>query len=123
MKAFYLTLGILFFVVGAIGALVPGLPTTVFMLLALWAFARSSQRFHDWLYYHRVFGPPLQRWHRHHVISPRAKLLAVVTMACSLCYLLLFTETALWLKAGTTLLIAYAAWFILSKPSAPPVAE
>ena len=69
MKAFYLTLGILFFVLGAIGALVPGLPTTVFMLLALWAFARSSQRFHDWLYYHRVFGPPLQRWHRHDTVA------------------------------------------------------
>jgi hypothetical protein len=41
------------------------------MLVALWAFARSSRRFHDWLYSHRVFGPPLRRWHEERVISWR----------------------------------------------------
>jgi hypothetical protein len=116
-------LGFVFFALGAIGVVVPGLPTTVFMLLALWAFARSSERFHDWLYHHPLFGPPLQEWHRYHVIPLRAKLLAVTMMAASLIYLVFFTTTGTWLKAATALVMAYGAWYILSKPSVRPVAE
>ena len=123
MKAFYLLLGFLFFILGAIGTVVPGLPTTVFMLLALWAFARSSDRFHSWLYHHPLFGPPLQEWHRYHVIPLRAKVLAVSMMAGSLVYLVFFTAIALWVKWATALVMLYGAWFILSKPSARPVTE
>lgn len=116
-------LGFVFFGLGLIGVLLPGLPTTVFMLLALWAFARSSERFHDWLYHHRLFGPPLQAWHTYRVIPLRAKVLAVTMMAGSLVYLLFFTRMYLWLKAVVLLAMLYGAWFILSKPSVRPAAE
>jgi uncharacterized membrane protein YbaN (DUF454 family) len=123
MRAVYLVLGFVFFALGAIGAVVPGLPTTVFMLLALWAFARSSPRFHAWLYHHRLFGPSLQEWHQYHVIPVRAKLLAVTMMTGSLAYLVFFTESGTWLKAATALVMVYGAWYILSKPSTRPIAE
>lgn len=123
MKAVYFSLGLIFFTLGALGTVVPGLPTTVFMLLALWAFARSSERLHDWLYHHRLFGPPLQEWHQYRVIPRRAKLLAVTMMAGSLTYLVFFTATGVWLKTTTALVMAYGAWYILNKPSARPVAE
>jgi len=113
-------LGWCFFGLGAVGAVVPGLPTTPFMLLALWAFSKSSQRFHDWLYAHRVFGPPLQQWRSHRVIPARAKLLAVATMAVSLVYLAIFTDVNVWIKASIALLMLYGAVFILSKPSRVP---
>jgi len=117
MKPVYFLLGWCFFGVGAIGAVVPGLPTTPFMLLALWAFAKSSRRFHDWLYHHRLFGPPLQQWQAHRVIPLKAKVLALVTMAASLTYLTLFTEVSPWIKGGTAIVMLYGAAFILSKPS------
>src|SRR3546814_9486288 len=60
------------------------MPTTVFLLIALWAFARGSPRFHTWLYTHPRFGPPLQAWDRHGVIRPGAKVVAIVAMAASL---------------------------------------
>lgn len=123
MRAFYLLLGMVFFLLGAIGVVVPGLPTTVFMLLALWAFARSSDRFHSWLYHHPLFGPPLQEWHRYRVIPKRAKVLAIGMMAASLVYLVFFTGTGIWLKVATALIMLYGAWYILSKPSARPVTE
>ena len=91
MRSLYFLLGWCFFGLGAVGTVVPGLPTTPFMLLALWAFSKSSQRFHDWLYSHRVFGPPLQQYRTHRVIPGKAKLLAVATMAVSLGYLVFFT--------------------------------
>jgi uncharacterized membrane protein YbaN (DUF454 family) len=120
MRPVYFLLGWCFFGLGAVGVVVPGLPTTPFMLLALWAFSKSSQRFHDWLYAHRLFGPPLQQWRSHRVIPRKAKLLAVVTMAVSFVYLAFFTELTGWLKALIGLVMLYGAAFILSKPSQVP---
>jgi hypothetical protein len=113
-------LGWCFFGLGAVGTVVPGLPTTPFMLLALWAFSKSSQRFHDWLYAHRVFGPPLRQWRSHRVIPGTAKLLAIATMTVSFVYLAFFTGISVWIKAFTALVMLYGAVFILSKPSRVP---
>jgi uncharacterized membrane protein YbaN (DUF454 family) len=82
----YLVAGWIFFALGAVGLLLPVVPTTPFMLLALWAFSNSSQRFHDWLYHHRVFGPPLQRWRRERVIPWWTKAIALGSMAASTLY-------------------------------------
>lgn len=123
MRTFYFILGTCFFSLGAVGTVVPGLPTTPFMLLALWAFSRSSRRFHDWLYNHRLFGPPLQQWHQYRVIPRKAKLLSVSMMIASLVYLFAFTEVNLWIKLFTLLVMAYGAYYILSKPSARSAAD
>ena len=123
MRPLYFLLGWCFFGLGAVGTVVPGLPTTPFMLLALWAFSKSSQRFHDWLYTHRLFGPPLQQWRIHRVIPGKAKLLAVVTMAVSLVYLVFFTGISVWLKVLTALVMLFGAAFILSKPSRAPASK
>ena len=56
-RALFLVLGILFFATGVIGVFLPVLPTTPFMLLALWAFSNSSQRFHDYIWNHKRYGP------------------------------------------------------------------
>lgn len=124
MRPLYFLLGSCCFGLGAVGAVLPGLPTTPFMLLALWAFSKSSQRFHDWLYNNALFGPPLQQWHAHRVIPGRAKLLAVATMAASFIYLVFFTGVSIWLKASVALVMLYGAGFILTRPSAArPSAE
>ena len=120
MRTVYFLLGCGFFGLGAVGTVVPGLPTTPFMLLALWAFSKSSRRLHDWLYAHPVFGPPLQRWRNHRVIPIRAKLLAVVTMAASFAYLAFFATINVWIKVSIALVMLYGATFILSKPSQVP---
>lgn len=117
MRIFYFTLGWVFFSLGAVGVLVPVLPTTPFMILALWAFAKSSMRFHQWLYNHRFFGPPLQQWEQYRIIPRAAKIMAISVMSLSLGYLLLFTSAVLWLKICTALLMFYGAFFILTKPS------
>lgn len=113
-------LGCLFFLLGFVGAFVPVLPTTPLMLLALWCFSRSSQRFHDWLYGHRIFGPPLQQWHQHRVIPRPAKVVAAVVMLLSLGYLHGFSTTPVWVRILVTAVIAIGLWFILTRPAAPP---
>lgn len=72
--------------VGAVGVVVPGLPTTGPLLLALACFARGSDRLHAWLLNHPVFGPPLRRWQEHRAITVRGKVVAVTMMLGSLAY-------------------------------------
>ncbi|MCD2513886.1 YbaN family protein [Comamonas endophytica] len=66
---------------GIAGVFIPGLPTTVFILLAGWAAARSSERLHLWLWQHRLFGPMLQDWAAGGRVGRRAKWSASAAMA------------------------------------------
>lgn len=119
-KALYFMVGCLLFIVGFIGIFVPVLPTTVFMILALWMFSKSSQRFHDWLYYHKLFGPSLQRWSQYRVIPISAKVIAITTMSVSFLYISIFVVLPVWLYLTTGLGMLTVAWYIISKPSHIP---
>ena len=120
MKPFYFTLGWTFFGIGFAGAFLPVLPTTPFMLVSLWCFSRSSPRFHDWLYSHKFFGPPLQQWSEHRVIPRSAKIVAVFFMTTGLIYIYYFADLPLWVTLLTLAIILYGCWFILTKPSTVP---
>lgn len=76
----YRVFGILALVLGAIGALVPILPTTPFVLLAAFFFSRSSPRLHRWLRQNRWFGGGLRDWEDHRVIRMPAKFIATITL-------------------------------------------
>ena len=78
-------IGWLAVVLGTLGVVLPVLPTTPFILLAAWCFARSSPRFHAWLLYRSWFGSYLRFWQKHHAmprgVKPRAILLILLTFA------------------------------------------
>lgn len=116
----YLGLGWFFFGLGVLGAFLPVLPTTPFMILALWAFTNSSERLRAWLYHHRVFGPPLQRWSEHRVIPVSAKMASIGAMAASFAWMYFYSGMPwLWL-AVVAALMAYGAFYVLTKPSRAP---
>ena len=117
----YLVIGWFFFGLGLLGAFLPVLPTTPLMLVALWAFSRSSERLQTWLYAHRVFGPPLRQWHDHRVISRGAKLTAIGAMAATMACLIFLTSTSIPILAATAGLMLIGAGYILTKPSRIPV--
>jgi uncharacterized membrane protein YbaN (DUF454 family) len=79
----YLLLGWCCIALGAAGAFLPLLPTTVFLLVAAWAFGHSSERWHRWLHEHRHFGPLLASWERHRAMPRQAKVAALITLATS----------------------------------------
>ncbi len=68
---------------GILGVFVPGLPTTVFILIAAYAASRGSERLHRYLVGHPRFGPMIRDWHRHRAVSRRAKWAATWTMLAS----------------------------------------
>ena len=67
----YVSLGI-----GLVAIVIPGLPTTEFILLAAWAATKSSPRLSAWLENHRLFGPILFNWRNGKIIARRAKVSA-----------------------------------------------
>ncbi len=111
-----LALGWLFVGLGVIGAFLPVMPTTPFMLVALWCFAKSSKRFHAWLFNHPLFGPPLQQWENHGVIPLYAKAIAIGSMVVSLVYVIGFTDTAWRYIAMMAASCSAGALFILTRP-------
>ncbi|WP_064742123.1 YbaN family protein [Inquilinus limosus] len=111
--------GTLCVVAGIIGLFVPLWPTTIFMILALWAFARSSPRLHNWLLTHRRFGPPLQAWERHGAIPPWAKLLAVVSLGASLALVVIAVHSRI-VVGIVAALFAVLILYILTRPNAAP---
>lgn len=119
LRGFYLILGFAFVGLGAVGVVLPGLPTTPFMLLAAWMFSKSSPRFHAWLWHHRTFGPYVRDWEQHRVIPLRAKILSSSIMAASVAMMVIGRMP--WIGTLLTgLLCAAGALFIWRCPSQPP---
>lgn len=118
-----LALGWLCVALGIAGLFLPVMPTTVFLLIAAWAFSRSSHRFHRWLYDHPRLGRTVRDWHAHRVIPFRAKLLAVAMMAASVTVLAVFVEAHWALPVAVGLLLAAIAAYIVSRPSAVPAEQ
>jgi hypothetical protein len=113
----FLALAWVSFALGVVGILLPIVPTTPFMLVALWAFSRSSRRFHDWLYHHRLFGPPLQRWRRERVVPWWTKAIALGSMAVSMAYVALAVRPPWYGLLAMAAVIAAGAGYICRIPT------
>jgi uncharacterized membrane protein YbaN (DUF454 family) len=108
-------LGCVSVVLGVIGIVLPGLPGTVFLILAAWCFTRSSPRFEAWLLDHPRLGPPVRRWRERGAIPRAAKGFACASLAAS--WLILFAASLSAFAMGTLgLVFLGVAIFILTRP-------
>jgi uncharacterized membrane protein YbaN (DUF454 family) len=109
---------------GIIGIVVPGLPTTPFVLLAAFAAARGSRRMHDWLLAHRTFGPMIRDWERDGAISRRAKWTATILMTVCAGIMFAVAERAWLAGLGTATMVVVAIWMWgRPEPDAVPAAD
>lgn len=83
MKIAYKAVGILSLALGVIGAFLPLLPTTCFVLLSAWCFAKSSPRWHQKMRDNRYFGRIIKSWEDHRVIPENARKIAIGSMLVS----------------------------------------
>jgi uncharacterized membrane protein YbaN (DUF454 family) len=103
----------------ALGVLLPLLPTTPFLLVAAWAFGRSSERFHGWLSRNRWFGPMLQDWQRHGAIPLWAKIMAVAFMTLAMIGLIQRGTLPIWALVLIGAVLATVSLWITTRPSGP----
>lgn len=107
--------GILFVALAALGAVLPLLPTTPFLLVAATCFAKSSPRLYKMLLANKVFGPLIYHWQQSRSIPKRAKIISltsIVLAATWSCYMM----EALWLKLLVVALITGPFIFIWRLP-------
>jgi hypothetical protein len=83
VRGIYLAVGFAALILGAVGIVLPVLPTTPFVLLAAACFARSSKRFHDMLLANRIAGPIIREWVEHRSIQRRVKRWVYLLLALS----------------------------------------
>lgn len=118
MKTVYFLLALLSLGLGIVGIFIPGLPTTVFIILAAWFAARSSPALLHWIEHHPWFGPGLRNWREHGAVTRRAKWSATITMV--LCgALLAWVHTNWWLVAALWLIMACVALWLWCRPEGP----
>ncbi|NWN83350.1 MAG: YbaN family protein [Halomonas sp.] len=102
-------------VLGVVGMFLPLMPTTCFMLLAVWAASRSSPRLARWIREHPRFGPAVMAWEGERAIPRHAKRLAAGMLALSMLVLML-TVSLLWLKLALVAGLALLGAWILTRP-------
>jgi hypothetical protein len=83
-KTLWIGLGLFFVGCAYIGILLPGVPTTFFVILAAWAFSKSSEKFNKWLHEHKLFGKYLTNWETKKVYPTRGRYAMVGVMCLSL---------------------------------------
>ena len=81
MRFLYAGLGLICVALAVLGIILPLLPTVPFLLLAAYFFANSSDRLHNWILGHRIFGPMIQDWNDNRAIRPGAKKAATLSIA------------------------------------------
>ena len=101
---------------GSLGLLLPLLPTTPFLLVALWASARGAPEWHARIRHHPRFAPTLAAWEEERAVSTGAKISASVFMAASW-MLMLILDVHRYVLAGLAVLFTVVAGYLLSRPA------
>ena len=118
-RTILISLGWLCVGLGFVGVFVPGIPTTIFLIIALWAFTKSSKKLRHWLLNHKRFGPILNNWQQHKVVPRRAKILMVVLMSLAV-ILFYYSSQSLILTIGLIIILVSVAIYVISLPSKIP---
>lgn len=106
MPYIWYSIGALALGLGAIGILLPVIPTVPFLLVAVWAFARSSPELRHKILAHSVYGPPIRAWQERGAIGRIAKIWAITAMSGSLLI-------SAWLALPIWLVLCQAVIFLI----------
>ncbi len=117
-RGVYLALGAVSVLLGVIGIVLPLWPTTCFLLLAGWAFARSSPRAERWLHENRLFGRYIADYRERGRISPRIRLTSVTTMWLFMGLAVVLLSHTLWAAALLILIGVAVTLHLYSLPAA-----
>lgn len=117
MKAVWFVFAWLSFVLGIIGAFLPVIPTTPFLILSAFLFSKSSPRFHAWILNLPVAGQGIRDWQRDRVIRPRAKILCSIMIFVSLVVIFLNAKIMPVIKILVTFIICPVWAFVVSRKS------
>ena len=92
MRILFIALGFIFLGVGAVGIAVPILPTTPFLLLASFFFAKGSKRFHDWFLSTKLYKKYLESFVKSRAMTLKGKLTILIPVSWMLIITFIFVN-------------------------------
>ncbi|PKL90101.1 MAG: DUF454 domain-containing protein [Ignavibacteriae bacterium HGW-Ignavibacteriae-2] len=98
LKVALIIIGWINVALGIIGAFLPLMPTTVFLLIAAACFARSSEKFYIWLLTNKYLGKFIVDYYQKRGMTLKSKIIAVSMLVAAFSYSTLFVAEAIWLK-------------------------
>ncbi|HBH07350.1 MAG TPA: DUF454 domain-containing protein [Flavobacteriales bacterium] len=98
MKILLVALAFFFIGLGIIGVIVPGMPTTVFLLIASALLVRSNDRLHQWLLNHKVLGKFIKDYEQHRAMPLKSKIIAIIMMTSMVSLSVFVFIKVLWVK-------------------------
>lgn len=114
-KFFLSFLGFLSFAIGIIGIIIPGLPTTVFMLIAAWLFSHSSPRFEKWLLGLPKLGPAIKNYRAGLGMPRQAKIFAFCSILFFSAFSAFFLISNLLIRIVVIIIALVGIWYIYFK--------
>lgn len=120
LRPIYFVLGVLMVILGLIGIFVPLMPTTSFLILAAWCFARSSRRAEAWILNHPKFGPPIRAWRQDRAIARRYKIMSVAGMAIGLVLFMVSAQPAWWVATLVGLALLALSIYVATRAEPQP---
>tara|TARA_A100001037_G_scaffold7948_1_gene7888 strand:- start:1220 stop:1639 length:420 start_codon:yes stop_codon:yes gene_type:complete len=119
-RIIWFMLGFTVMCIGLVGIVVPGLPTTPLMILAAACFAKSSQKFYDWIINNKMFGHHVKNYREGKGIPKKSKPIILGTMWTFVLFAVLIAipDSAPAVSKITTLVLAVIGTiFILRIPN------
>lgn len=114
MKNLFILTGIISLILGVVGIFLPLLPTTPFILLSAWSFARSSEKLYDRLLQNRMFGQIVRDYHEDKSIPLHAKIISIGLMWTSIFFAILVpAQGKIWLQILLSIIAAGVTIHIL----------
>lgn len=110
MKLFYITLGILSLVLGSIGIILPILPTTPFLLLAAFCFAKSSKRLHVWLTGTKLYKKHLDSFVQNRSMTLKTKFGILIPASLMLIFAMILVDNTM-MRFVILILIAFKYFY------------
>lgn len=109
MRILFICLGFLFVGIGAVGIVVPILPTTPFLLLASFFFAKGSKRFHDWFMSTKIYKKHLESFVQSRAMTLKSKLTILLPVSAMLIVTFIFVNN---LHARIVLVILFISKYL-----------
>jgi len=104
-RRLYIAAGVISLFLGILGIPLPLLPTTPFLLLSAWLFARSSERFYSWLIHHKYLGSYIRNYREKGGVSKKVKLYAISLLWITIC-ISAFVALQIWWVSLLLIIIA-----------------
>lgn len=115
MNIIWYSVGLLSLGLGGIGIFLPVMPTVPFLLVAAWAFSRSSPRLRQKILDHATYGPHVRAWQEHGAVGRVAKLWAVLAMSFGI-IIAVWMSLPLWLIAAQASICTAVGVYVVTRP-------